>query len=182
MFRKKRWPVISAGYMPLSQLTNVDGVVYENQFNSFNTTVYHHYRVGDMKAATTMVFTRFYNNAADTGFLYFNAANLFVNQMLYFNRFTASVNITHSTNKNYELNVLDESIQVPVKRIGSILGGVKINHLNRKRSLMGLYGNVQLSFLRNTVISLVYDDGYIPGINGTLIKNTIGSIQVSKSF
>jgi hypothetical protein len=182
VFRKKRWPVISAGYMPLSQLTNIDGAVYENRFNSFNTTLYHHYRVGDMKAATTMVFTKFYNNAADTGFLYFNAANVFVNQLLHFSRFTASVNITHSTNKNYELNVLDESIQVPVKRIGSILGGVKINHLNRQRSMVGLYGNIQFSFLRNTVVSIVYDDGFIPGINGKLIKNTIASVQVSKSF
>jgi hypothetical protein len=182
VLRKKRWPVISAGYMPLSQLTNIDGTVYENRFNSLNATLYHHYRVGDTKAATTMVLTKFYNNAADTGFLYFNAANIFVNQVLYFSRFTASVNITHSTNKNYELNVLDESIQVPLKRVGSILGGVKINHLNRQKSLVGLYGNVQLDFLRNAVISLVYDDGYMPGINGKLVKNTIGSVRVSKSF
>jgi hypothetical protein len=182
VFRKKHWPVVSAGYMPLSQLTNVDGIVYENRFNSLNTTLYHHYRVGDMKAATTMVFTKFYNNAADTGFIYFNAANVFINQLMHFSRFTASVNITHSTNKNYELNVLDESIQVPVKRIGSILGGVKINHLNRQRSMVGLYGNIQFSFLRNTVISIVYDDGFIPGINGKLVKNTIGSVQVSKIF
>ncbi|MCW3094078.1 MAG: hypothetical protein JWP81_5147 [Ferruginibacter sp.] len=182
VFRKKGWPVLSAGYMPMTQLTNMGGIVVENKFNSLSTTTYHHYRILDTKAATTVVYTKFYNTRADSGFIYFNATNLFVNQLFYFSLFKATINITHSTNKRYELNVLDENIQVPVKNIAAILFGIKINNLDRQYNKLGCYGNVQFSFLRNSTLSLFYEDGYIPGIGGTLVKNSIGSIQLSKRF
>ncbi len=182
MFRKKNWPVISAGYIPMTQLTNIGGLIVENRFNSLNATTYHHYKISDSKATTTLVYTKFYNTSADSGFIYFNASNIFMNQVFYMRGFNTAINITHSTNKNYELNVLDENIQVPIKKLGSILFGVKINNLNRLYTKTGVYGNLQFLILKNSTINFQYEDGYIPGANGTLIKNRMGNIQLSKSF
>jgi hypothetical protein len=182
VFRKRKWPVLSAGIMPMSQLTDVGGVVYENQFMAVHASLYHHYRIGDAKGATSMVFTQFRNNQADTGFLYFNAANLFVNQLVYFSRFTATVNVTYSTNRGYALTVLDENIEVPIRKLASVMLGLKVNNLNSQFTKAGMYGSLRFRLLRRASISMSFEDGYMPGLNRSLVKNSMASIQLSKLF
>lgn len=181
-FRKKRWPAVTIGLMPLTQLTNIDGVIYENQFHSLNASLYHYYKLAGIKGATAVVFTQFKNNAADTGLLYFNAKNVFASQVFYFSRFTASVTVTHSTNKNYELNVLGESIEIPVGKRASVTFGFKINHLNYQKARTGTFGSIRLQLMRKAALSMLFEDGYMPGLNGSLIKNAIGNIQLSTTF
>ena len=182
IFRKKNWPVISGGYIPMTQLTNIGSNIVENRFNSLNATAYHQYKILESKGVSTVMYSKFYNTNSDSGFIYFNASNIFINQIFYFKRYNISINVTHSTNKNYELNVMDENIQIPFSKIGSILFGVKINNLNSIETKTGIYGNIQLTFLKNSTISFQYENGYIPGVQGTLVKNSIGSIQLFKSF
>jgi len=181
-FRKRRWPVLTASYMPLSQLTVVGGIVYENKFNSLNANIYHTYKIGAVNCMSTLMFSRFYNNAVDTGFIYFNSRNIIFNQSLATQFFTTSLNISNSINRGYQFSVVDESIQVPFRKTGNLLFGAKIHHLNNLNPLMGYYASLRMPVSRHMSISLLYDNGYLPGSKGTLIKNNTGNIQLSKSF
>src|SRR5690606_1382549 len=60
-FRKRKWPSVSAGYMPMSQLTVIDDQIAENRFQSLNANLYHYYLVGNTKTASTAMFNKFYN-------------------------------------------------------------------------------------------------------------------------
>jgi hypothetical protein len=182
VFRKNRWPVVSAAYTPLSQLTRVGETVYENRYNALNTSVYHNYKLGNLKAVSMIMFAQFYNNSKDSGFIYFNSKNLVFNQHLYSGSIDNGLNISQSSNSNYVFTVVDESVRKTFKKSGSILFGFKIHALSKMQPLMGYYTSYRLPVNRNLSFSFFYETGFIPGIKGTLIKNNIGNIQVSKSF
>lgn len=182
VFRKKRWPVISAGYIPISQLTNIGGEVSENRFNSLNGTLYHTYKVGLLRTSSTIVYTKFYNSEADSLFIYFNAKNLLINQIFYLENYIAAINITRSTNKDYELNVMDENFQFTLWKRNTFLLGVKINNLNKLYTKVGHYGNIRFELKNKTAMSIQWEMGYIPGTKELLVRNNVGGIQLSKSF
>ena len=184
VFRKRNWPVLSAAYMPLSQLTNLGGIVYENKYNSLNATIYHTYKVADINLVSTLMIAQFYNKQTDTGFIYFNAKNIVFNQLFNYRTFSTAMNISYSINQNFEYYVMDENVQIPIAKAkaGRLLFGVKIYHLNNLGSKLGCYTSYRIPVNRKLSFSLTYDNGYIPGINGVLVKNTIGNIQFSKSF
>jgi len=181
-FRKKKWPTVSAGYMPMTQLSDINGQLTENRFNSLNANVYHTYNISRLKTASSIVFSRFYNNSSDSGFIYFNAKNILVSQQFYFPSYTATINYYRSSNNAYRLNVMEESFQVPLRKQNSVVVGAKIYSLERVENKVGVYGNIQFAAGRAMQLRIQWEEGYIPGINGNLVKNRIGNIQLTKNF
>jgi hypothetical protein len=181
-FRKKKWPMLSAGYMPMTQLTNINGYLAENRFNSLNGTAFHKYNVSRLSTSTSIVYSRFYNSNADSGFIYFNAKNISLNQQFYFPGYTATINYYRSTNNSYRLNVMEESLLIPFRKNNSILAGVKIYSLERVQNALGFYGNIQVAAGKNFVLRLQWEEGYIPGNKGNLVKNRVGNFQLTKNF
>ncbi len=74
---RRKWPVVSVGYFPSSQLTKLgDGRVSENMFYTVSASMSHFYRVKKNQFSSMLVFTQFYNKSSDSGFVYFNTKNL----------------------------------------------------------------------------------------------------------
>ncbi len=181
VFRKRNWPVITAGFVPMSQLTVVDQQVLENRFQTFTASINHFYRLGIRHASSTLVYNKFYNTSSDTGFLYFNAVNLFYAQSFLFTRFSVGIAASHSTSSQYELNVMDGNLHVNLRAL-SAGGGIKINSLNRKDTRGGGYFNANVPLSRKDMIYLSYEQGYLPGTGKQLVRNDMGSIQYSRRF
>lgn len=182
LFRKKRWPTISGGYMPVSQLSNINGNIIENKFNSINSNLHYNYRIRKIKGASLLVYSRFYNSSADSGFIYFNARNISFNQIFYFRKYISGINITYSTNLNHRFLVMDEYFKVAINNVASLGIGIKINNLNYSQTAIGAYGNFQLNVFKKASLSFNVEDGFIPGYNGSLINNTVMNLQLSKVF
>ncbi len=181
-FRKRRWPTITAGYMPTTQLTRLDNLVLENQFNSLNASLLHRYHWLDKPLTTSVVYSRFYNTAADTGFAYFNAANLFINQTVNFTHYSMQVAISHSKSSSFELNVLDGGFSLNAGRAGSCTFGVKVSNFNRAETVSSIYTKLQLNLRKWGSLQLLYDNGYLPGANRKFVKNTIFNMGYSRSW
>jgi hypothetical protein len=181
-FRKKKWPVITAGYIPASQLTMVDNTVYENRFYTFNASIGHTYKVGAQRGATTFVFNRFNNKASDSGYLYFNAVNFYLNQTVFFNAFSAAVNASHSRNNNYELNVLDEQFNIPLLKTADITLGVRINNFNKKYNKLAGYGSFHWRIGGQSALHLSYDQSYFPGYSNSLVRSDFFNIGYTQAF
>ncbi len=181
-FRSKNLPVVSAGYAPMSQVTSVDSQFIENMFYSLNGSLTHSYKIGIRRATTTIIYNRFYNNYQDTGFIYYQAANVFFTQSIAFGNYNMNVAVSHSSNPNFQLTVFDAGVQFNVKRNGTIGLGVKVNEFNGQKPKTGLYGNIQLNFKKLGVFSLQYNDGFIPGNKNQLVKNAIMNAGFTKRF
>jgi hypothetical protein len=180
--RIRKWPVITAGYQPLSQLTKVDDQVIENRFQTFTMTLYHQYTVRQLRMASTVMWNRFYNNNTDTGFVYYNAVNSYLMQSFFFKDFTANIGASYTKNGSYTLQVLDGYIQPYIGRLGTVGVGIKINNMNRSYIKAGGYVNASIRIYKQDVVVLGYEHGYLPGISGTLVRNEMGSVQFIKTF
>ncbi|AXY74711.1 hypothetical protein D3H65_12270 [Paraflavitalea soli] len=181
-FKMRKWPVITVGYQPMSQLTALDSQVIENRFQVLNASMYHIYKINNLRTASTVVLNRFYNSNSDTGFVYFNATNVFWAQQFFFKAFTTQVAVSYTRNPGYRMVVMDEGIQLNLKQLGSVGLGVKINSLNDDLVKTGGYVNANLRVYKQDFITLSYESGYLPGFNKALIKNEMATVQFVKSF
>lgn len=182
VFKARKWPVISIGYMPMSQLSVVGQQVVENRFQTLTASVNHFYKIGNRQAFTLFVFNKFYNTNTDSGFIYFNAANYYLTQNVVFKLFTAGLGISDSKSNQYNLTAAELSLRIPVLR-KTILGiGVKINNLNQMETKIGGRFNIEMAVTKKDRITVNFEKGYLPGNGKTLVKNDMGNIQYSRYF
>lgn len=179
-FKKRHWPTITAGYMPSVQLTRLGNTVVENQFNSFTASLLHTYKWYGREVVTTALFSQFYNTAADSGFAYFNASNLFVKQSLGFARYTMYVAVSQSKSTAFELNVLDGGFLLRPGRLGSCGFGMKVSNFNKVETVGTFYAQVQLNLKKWGSVQLAYDNGYLPGADNQFVKNTFFNVGYSR--
>lgn len=182
-FRKHNWPVFSIGYMPSSQYTVVDSLVYENRYQILTASVNHRYKIGTASASTAIMCNRFYNDSQDTGFIYYNANNFFLSQSFQFSLFTTNVNISHTENGTYILDVWDAGLGFKVLKQNSLGFGVKINHINNDTtSKVGLYCNSRFAVPKVGELSFWLEKNYLPNSYHQLIKNGFYNVSFIRYF
>src|SRR5258705_13536520 len=60
--RIPKYPFVSVGYYPSSQLTVLNNnVIVENQYNTFSAVLSHAYRIKNLSMNSNLVFLKFYN-------------------------------------------------------------------------------------------------------------------------
>lgn len=182
MLRMRKWPVITLGYQPLSQLTKIGDQVLENQFQTFTATAYHQYKIKALQMNSTVMVNRFYNTSADTGFIYYNATNAYGAQSFIFSSFTANVAASITKNSSYTLQVLEGGVQPIIPRLGTIGMGVKISNLNNTTIKAGAYCNASITLFKRDMLMLYYEHGYLPGNAHQLVRNEMGTVQFIKTF
>jgi len=181
-FRKPKWPVLSVGYQPMTQLTVVENYITENRFQTLNINAYHYYSVGSVKAASTVMFNKFYNHLSDTSFIYFNAASVYFGQNIFLGSVTAGLAVSDTRNSEYQSQVFDESMQMPLSGSSSLLLGVKINNFNSSEVRVGTYCTTSLRIFKNDILYFSYERGFLPGYGKQLIRNDMATVQFTKFF
>ena len=102
--------------MPMSQLTAVGSEIVENKFQTLTGNINHYYKIGTIRASSTGVFSKFYNNGSDTSFVFYNATNILLQQSFFFKDFTGSLNYSRSASAKYILNVVGEEVDFPFSK------------------------------------------------------------------
>jgi hypothetical protein len=181
-FRSRHFPFISVGYMPMSQLTAVGSEIVENKFQILTANINHYYKIGSIRASSTGVLSKFYNNGSDTSFVFYNATNILFQQSFFFKEFTGSLNFSRSASARYELNVVGEEIDLPFSKRGSIGIGCKLNSFNKTEMKIGQVFNFNYQIGRMDFVSVSAERGYLPGTSGILVHNDFGNVQFVKRF
>ena len=182
-FRRRHWPSITLGYMPSSQLTIVDSMVYESHYQVLNASSTYQYKIGTAASTTSVAVNRFFNHAQDTGFLYYNSTNLFFSQSLKFLFFSTVLNATHTDNGIYKLDIWDEGIYFNLFKPALIGFGVKVFHLNvEPSSEVGYYLNGRWDLKRMGQVNFWLERSYLPNMSHGLNKNELYNIGYTKYF
>jgi hypothetical protein len=181
-FRKNRWPVLTVGYQPMTQLTVFDERMVENRFQTLTGTVLHNYKIGKLPTSSTIMFNKFFNTQSDSGYIYFNSTNIYWTQQFMFNRFNANVGASFSKNGTYQLTVLEEGFQIPINKLFTLGFGTKVNALNSEEVKAGGFLNTNIRIFKQDNIFVSYERGYLPGFNQGLVRNEMASVQFVKSF
>lgn len=180
--RKRHWPVVSVAYMPMSQYTVVDRHVSESRFQTLNSTVYHQYKIGQTTTASTMMLNKFFNGSSDSAFLYYKATNVLFSQNIFVGSAVASLTVSDTRNSQYQCQVFDESVQMALTNAVSGLVGIKINNFNKSIVKVGSYMTSTIRVWKNDLVSLSYENAFLPGTAMTLVPNEMATVQFTKTF
>jgi hypothetical protein len=132
---------------------------------------------------TTVVYTQFYNHAADSGFTYFNTRNLLLSQSVFLRKFTLQLNASGATNNDYQLYTLEGKVQHSVNKWLTVGAGLKYN----KQTVydidqLGYSAEATLRLNKLGQIQFSADKGFIPGMNKALVPDNTGRLTYFKTF
>lgn len=183
-FRRRNWPTVSLGYFPSSQITKLGNSQYiENLFYTLMGNITDSYKWHDLLMNTTVMYTQFYNKAADSGFTYFNTRNLLLSQTVFLRRFTLQLTATGATNQDYQLYTLEGKAQHSVNKWLTVGAGLKYNR-QTVYNIEQLGYSAEATFRLNKLgqIQFSADKGFIPGMNKVLVPDNIGRLTYFKTF
>jgi hypothetical protein len=180
--RFKRWPVISAGYMPSSQLSKVGSEIIETRFNMIMATAGYMYRVKQYYMHVSAMYSKFFNDAGQQNFLYYNASTWMFNHSIAGRRFTFNTMLSLSHSPGYDIVTADEGIQYSISKWLAAGGGLKLNRMNGRPAQLGYYGNAQLQLNELGKVNISFDHGFLSGMSQTLLPNDMFRIIYFKTF
>ncbi|MFT3683036.1 MAG: hypothetical protein QM791_22440 [Ferruginibacter sp.] len=181
--RVPKYPFVSVGYMPSSQLIVYNGNrLSESQYNTLNAVVNHAYRVKGIAMNTSIFFTKFYNDGVDTGFTYYNASTSTISHNIYISPFTLQTGISISAQKAFHLFTLDQQLSWQLTNNISLAGGLKWNRHNHVKSLLGSTTGMNIYLKNIGSIQVNYDKTFLPGFNRELIPVNIGRMSFYRQF
>ena len=183
-WRRNKWPIVSLGYFPSSQITKLgDGLYKENLFYTLTGNVTHSYNVHQLMMNSALVYTQFYNRSTDSGFVYFNTKNLLLSQSVFMQQLTLQANASGAFNQDYHLYTLEGRAQYNINKYVMIGAGIKYNRqtvFNIEQ--LGYSAETTLQIPRLGQIQFSADKGFIPGMNKQLVPNNTGRATYFKTF
>jgi hypothetical protein len=181
--RIKKYPFVSVGYYPSSQLSlSNNNVLIENQYNTLNAISSYSYQVKKIGINTNAVYTKFYNNSSDTGFIYFNASNYTVNQSFFITPFVVQGSVSVIDQKDLHLLTIEPLVSYQYKNSVTLSGSFKWNRLNGTEDFFGGTAGLTMYLKKLGTIQLNYDKTYVPGINNILKPVDIGRASFYREF
>lgn len=181
--RIPKYPIITVGYAPSSQLTLLDNQrIAENQYNTLNALMSYAYKAGNMSMVSNAMYLKFYNSSPDTGFIYYNASSLTFSQTVFAGHWQLQTGLTLTDQRDLKVTTLDQEATVRIKNRLSVSAGAKYSRVDNGQQLWG--GNVGANAMVGKLgtIALKYDKAYLPGTQRNLLPVHTGSLGYYRSF
>jgi hypothetical protein len=181
--RIPKYPFVSAGYYPSSQLTlSNNNVLYENRYNTLNAIVSHSYYLGKLSMNSNATFTKFYNSGSDTGFIYYNASTITINHSVNLASFVLQGIVTVTEQSYLKQTTIEPVLTYSLKNKLSVSGSIKWSRVNRAETLWGGTAGLNLYLNRIGVLQIQYDKIYLPGYDRNLLPVDMGRVTFSREF
>lgn len=179
-FKKRKWPVVSAAYIPASQLTIINSQVYEGRYQTLTGNISHFWKLGTATMFSNLFITRFYNKVQDSIFIFSNSRNISFFQQMNFRKYASLISVTIAHNQQYTMETMQNGLSTTFLGKIKIEFGSRIYHFNGVVTKVGLYGSSHFTLKNLGVFVVGYDDGYLPGYTGQLIRNEQMNIRFTK--
>jgi hypothetical protein len=181
--RIPKYPSITVGYAPSSQLTVLDDHrLAENQYYTLNAVLSHSYKAKQVGMVTNAMFLKFYNSSPDTGFIYYNASSFAVTQFFYLKKLQLQSGLTITDQQELRVLTLDQSVSYQLKNWLSLSGGLNYNRLANNITHWGASVGINLTINKIGTIQMNYDKNYLPGTNRNLLPVQSGRVSFYRSF
>lgn len=181
--RIPKYPFVSVGYYPSSQLTVLNNnVIVENQYNTLSTVVSHAYRLKSISMSSSVVFLKFYNSGADTGFIYYNASSMTINQFIFLRKLQLQTSLTITSQQDLKVVTLEQSASYQLRDWLTLNGGLKYNKVNSEQTLWGAAAGLGVMIQHIGTIQASYDKSYLPGTARNLLPVDMGRVTYYRTF
>lgn len=182
--RLNKWPVVTVGYYPSTQLIKINNEQYmENLYYIFTGTVSHHYEAMHTRMNTMLSFVQFYNQPSDSGFSYFKSRNLLAYHFIYLGHTSLQFSLSEIKGTDYTLYTGGTGLQFQANKWFSMGGGVKYsNQTSINQQQLGYHLNTTIKIGLLGTVGFRAEKSFIPGINRQLKENKIGRLTFTKVF
>ncbi len=181
--RFPKWPSVSAGYYPGSQLYVIDRErARENVYYILNGTVIHQYKAGGIRMLSSFIYNQYQSRGTDSGFIAYNGTNYLLSHSLFWDKLQlqGSYAYTQQPEMNYGVTELNaEYSPVKLLRIGA---GGKYNKIMKGNNYWGGRAQVVIDLPAIGSIQLQYEKSFLPTIYRTLFPVEIGRVSWYKNF
>ncbi|MES2773898.1 MAG: hypothetical protein V4722_06920 [Bacteroidota bacterium] len=183
VMRIKKWPMISLGYMPGSQLTkNTDGTLSENIYQTLTANLFYTYTAVRRQMSSSLLYTRFYNRGTDTGFVYYNARNIMMNHHMDFGWWRSQTDVQYAAQPNLNYWTFQQQADLQIgKSVGAGVGA-KNYRLTNGTGYWGMQMQVSIQLQKLGTLQMQYDKGYLPNGIGQLASNDWGRLSWVRIF
>lgn len=182
--RIKKWPVISAGYYPSYQLVKTgEDQFAESRYHTLSGSVGYHYQWGGKQLSSFLVYSQFYNNSNDSGFIFYNSRNLLLTQTIQFSRWNYTLQLASNASSENQIYSIENLAQWTISERLSAGGGIKsIKQSGLSSIYLGYSGNLSFQLPKIGELQVSFDKGYLPGLVRNLVENKIGRVTYYKIF
>lgn len=183
VLRIKKWPVLSVGYMPNSQLTkSPDGSFIEDIYYTFTASSFYNYKVGKKYMNSGLLYTRFYNKGTDSGFARYNAKNLMLTHNMEVGKLRSLTDVQYTSQPLLTYYTVLQKVDMQVGRFLNAGVGIKNSWLPNGTTYWGGVAQAGIIVGKIGSFQFQYDKGYLPDSRSMLVPNDWGRASFTKIF
>jgi hypothetical protein len=181
--RVPKWPMLSAGYYPGTQLYIIDrDRIRENAYYIMNASVFHNYSVGNMRMLSSLIYNSYSSKGTDSGFISYKGASYMASQTFIFQKAQLQGSYIYTDQEQMQFCTYEANGDYSLSKIIRIGGGAKYNKVTEGKSYWGSRVLLAIEFGRLGGLQLQYEKSYLPTIYKTLFPIETGRVSWFKHF
>lgn len=176
VYHKKKWPVLSIGYMPTTQLIkSADGYFYQSIYYALTGNAFYNYTLLKLNMNSSLMYSRFYNKGTDSGFILYNAQSVLYSHNIDVGRLHTQTDAQYTQQPGFAYWTFQQRLDVQVTSFLTLGAGIKNNVIaGIGHILWGGSGQADLRIKQLGGLRLQYDKGYLPNNANGLMPNNWG--------
>jgi len=184
VYRRKRWPVFSAGYMPSTQLIkSSNGTLSESVYYALTAGVFYDYSFHALRMNSALSYSRFYNKGSDSGFVRYNAATVLYTHNIELGRVHTQTDLQYTEQPGLRYWVSQQRADVMVNRMLTLGGGAKNNYVPATHTnYWGWSAEMDWKVGRMGSLRMQYNKDYLPNGSNGLVPSDWGRAVWIKVF
>lgn len=181
--RIPKWPVLSAGYYPGTQLYIVDRErIRENAYYILNGSVVYNYAAWDTRMVSSLIYNRFSGKGTDSGFIAYSGVNYVASQVFVFSKAQVQAGYTFTDQEQMQFYTLEANADYSLWQWLRAGVGIRYNKIPGGEIYTGSRAQLILGMGKLGGLQLQYEKSYLPTIWQTLYPVETGTVSWFKYF
>jgi hypothetical protein len=181
--RMPRWPSLSIGYYPGSQLYIIDrNRVRENVYYILNGTVVHQYKFFGLRMVSSAIYNNYTARGTDSGFINYSGKNYMLSQSFTGIKLQLQGNFIYTDQQELNFYTAEGNASYSIAQSLRLGGGVKYNKIISGNTYWGGTGQLMIDIKKTGSLQLQYEKSFLPTLQQTLFPVEVGRVTWFKNF
>jgi hypothetical protein len=181
--RVPKWPTISAGYHPGSQLYFIDrDRIRENVYYILNGSLIYTYSAGGTRMTSSAIYNQYYSKGTDSGFISYKGKSYMISHSLLFRTLQLGGNFIYTDQRELRYYTVEANADYFPKSFFKVGIGGKYNRTASGKVYWGERAQLTLEIKKLGGLQMQYEKSFLPTVYQTLFPVETGRISWFKYF
>lgn len=181
--RMPRWPVLTAGYYPGTQLYLVDKErIRENAYYILNASVVHNYTAGGIRMLSSLLYNKYASKGTDSGFIAYKGISYMASHSFIFQKLQLQGTYMYTDQEQMQYYTLEANGDYSLTSAVRVGAGIKHNKIAGGQTYLGSRAQLGVEIKKLGGLQFQYEKSYLPTIWQTLYPIETGRVTWFKYF